>query len=333
MSQSLPFQRVLIVRLGAIGDVINATVLASALKDLDPGLEIGWAVHEAARPIVEGHPSIDRVHLFPRKGGLRGFWRTVRECKACDYEVALDAQRLIKSAGLARLCGARRSIGFGKDRSKELSAWVTKEHLDPAHAGRHRVDQYLEFIRHLGLPVEAPRFELPHHPSAEAWAEKRVESLDAPPVLINLGASKPENRWSPNRFGELARKLRQADAAPVLLVGGPEDRPAGVRAMSMARAQHGVESLVGETDLHQLAALQRRCALFVSCDTGPMHLAAAAGARVLALFGPADPEVTGPYGARHRILEAPAPPGARASMESMDVEQVLATALECLALK
>lgn len=316
--------------------MINATVLASALKAHDPKLEIGWAVHEAARPIVEGHPSIDRVHLFPRKGGLPGFWRTVKECKGFGYEIALDAQRLIKSAGLARLCGARRSIGFGRDRSKEFSSWVTKEHLDPAHAGLHRVDQYLEFVRHLGIPVEAPRFELPQNPEAEAWAEERLAKLSAPPILINLGASKPENRWSPNRFGELARKLRQADVAPVILVGGPDDRPAGVRAMSMARAQHGVESVVGETDLHQLAALQRRCALFVSCDTGPMHLAAAAGARVLALFGPADPAVTGPYRgsqsaqSRHRIVEpevSGGPGGQRpASLEGLSVEEVLAAA-------
>lgn len=303
--------RALLVRLGAIGDVVNALVVATALKERDASTRVGWAVHDLARPLVEGHPSVDRVHLWPRAAGAWGFRALVREVRAAGYDLAVDLQRLQKSALLARLSGAARVVGFDRARTKELSWLWTRERVDPGDPGAHVVQQYADVARHLGCEGP-PRRLLPEDPAAEAWAGRAVRELGAAPVAIVLGASKPPNRWAPARFGELAARL--AEDAPVVLVGGAEDRPAADAARAAAGGAPLLD-LVGDVDLRQVAALARRARLAVACDTGPMHLAAAAGAPVVALFGPADPRRTGPWGEGHAVVRSPTGDMADLSLE------------------
>ena len=215
----------------------------------------------------------------------------------------------------------------------------TRERLAPTRGARHMVEHYLEHARHLGAPAAAPRHLLPADETAEAWAEKRIQELGGAPVLINLGATKPANRWEPERFGALARALAEETTLPVCLIGGPGDRAMAERAL--AAAGEAVHDLVGATSLRQLIALLRRGRLFIGCDTGPMHLAAAVRTPVVALFGPADPERTGPWGAGHRVLRVP-PPCApcnrktcnqprHACMEDLTVDRVRQAAVEGLA--
>jgi heptosyltransferase-1 len=300
-------RRILIVRLGAIGDVVNALVVAAALERHDPSVEIGWAVHERALPLVEGHPCIDRVHLWRRGSGLAGFRRAARDVRRQRYELAIDLQRIAKSAALARLSGAPRVLGFDRARAKEASWLLTREHVAPSDPAAHMVEQYLGFARHLGVPDPQPEFRFPHDPQAERWAEEQLERLGAPPVLVNLGASKPANRWAPERFGELVRLALRELEHPLCLTGGPDDRPAAELALRGLEREPHLVDLTGRTGLLELAALARRSAAMVACDTGPMHLAAAAGLRIVALFGAADPRRTGPWGPGHRIVRVPPP--------------------------
>jgi lipopolysaccharide heptosyltransferase II len=338
-----PGARVLVVRLGAIGDVTNALVFATALRERDPGVHIGWAVHRLAAPLVQGHPAIDRVHVWDRRGGLGAFRTLVRELRAARYDLAVDLQRILKSALLARSSGARRVLGFDRSRTKEASWLFTTERVPPGDPAAHRVAEYLEVAAALDARPGEVRHDLPVEPEAEAWAEALVGELGGAPILINLGASKPANRWPPERFGALARGLAEDPGGPVVLAGGPDDRASGERASAMAGA--GIHDLVGATTLPQLVSLQRRARLFIGCDTGPMHLAAAVGLPVLALFGPADPSRTGPWeprpGTRHVVLREP-PPCApchrktcnqprHACMEDLTVERVLGVARARLA--
>lgn len=315
--------RVLIVRTGAIGDVVNALVVATALREAVPATRIGWVVHELARPLVEGHPSVDRVHLWPRGGGLSGLRALLAELRAEHYGLALDVQRITKSALVARLCGAPRVVGFDRARSKELAWLWPTERLEPRPDSRHRVEGYLDVVRHLGLSLPRVLHRLPEDERAAAWAEAEVARLGGRPVLIHVGATKPENRWAPERFGGLAGALAREPGGPVALVGGPGEVESARRAMAAAGSE--VHDRVGRTDLRQLVELCRRARLVVSADSGPMHVAAAVGTPVLALFGPADPAVTGPWGLQHRVLRAP-----RLCMDELPVKPVLATARELL---
>ena len=323
VTSALP-DKVLVVRLGAIGDVVNAQVVANAIKETRPGAFVGWVVHELARPLVEGHPSIDRVHVWRRGTGLKGMRAVAKELRREHYELALDLQRIAKSGLLARLSGAQRVLGFDRARSKELGWIWSSERIAPGRPGTHMLEWYLEFAEHLGLARPRVLHRLPHDEAAERWAQAESASLGVPPVLINLGASKPLNRWPPERFGLLSAVLARELGAPVGLTGGPGD--ADLVGCARAAAGEGAiaRSWVGATSLLQLAELARRARWFVSCDSGPMHLAAAVGAPVVALFGPADPARTGPWGAGHRVVRSPS-----GRMEDLSVETVLEAALEC----
>lgn len=327
-----PPARVLAVRLGAIGDVVNALAFATALKDASPSSYLGWVVHPLAEPLVRGHPCVERVHVWRRGGGAGEFLRLVRELRGERYEVAVDLQRLAKSALLARLSGAARVLGHDRARTKELAWLWTNERLAPGEGGVHMVEQYLAFARHLGARATVPRFAFARDEAAEKRAAELLAELGGAPVLVNVGASKPANRWAPERFGALAAALAR-DGFSVCLTGGPDDRAAAERACAAA-GNATVRDLVGQTSLRELVALSARARLFVGCDTGPMHLAAALGVPVVALFGPADPARTGPFGAGHVIVRVPppcAPCGRKtcnqprhACMEDLDVERVLA---------
>ncbi len=293
MDASLP-ARILIVRLGALGDVVNALALANALVRARPDVEIGWACHELALPILSAHPAIARVHVWRRRSGLSGWRALLGEIRARRYELALDLQRLTKSALIVRCSGAPRRIGFDRQRTKE-SSWIwANEHVAPESLERPMAEQALDFARHLGLSDLRVQIDLPRDAQAEIWAEDWIRERGGTPILLNLGATKAANRWPAQYWGELAQKIGERTGKVIALTGGPDDCDFATEA-----ARYGAASainLVGATSLHQLIALQRRASVVVSADTGPMHTAAAVGARVVALFGAADERRTGPFG-------------------------------------
>jgi ADP-heptose:LPS heptosyltransferase len=288
-------------------------------------VRIGWVVHDLSEPLVRGHPSVDRVHLWPRARGWRGFPALVRELRAERYGLALDLQRILKSALLARASGAARVLGFDRARSKELSWLLSTERIAPGEPHEHMLLQYARFAPALGLEPTQPVRSLPRDEAAERRAEVFVAEHGVP-LVIGVGASKPANRWSPRRFAELAGALRAELGIPLVLTGGPEDRVLFAETLALTAGHAGVHDLVGATSVPELIALLRRACLFVGCDTGPMHLAAAVGTPVVALFGPADPRRTGPWGEEHRVVRA----GPGASMDALEVAPVVAAVLESL---
>ena len=317
VSSELP-GKILVVRLGAIGDVVNAQVVANAIKEARPQSLVGWVVHDLARPLLEGHPAVDRVHVLRRGEGLGG-WRSMgAELRREGYGLALDLQRIFKSGALARSSGAPRVVGFDRGRSKELGWLWSTERIAAGRPGTHMLEWYLEFVDHLGLPRPLVLHRLPSDAEAAAWAEAEVSAVGGAPVLVNIGASKPRNRWPPERFGELVARLARSLDAPVGLTGGPDDLERVACVQEAAGEGTRARTWVGRTSLLQLAELARRARLFVCCDTGPMHLAAAVGTPVVALFGPADPRRTGPWGPGHQVVRSPT-----GRMEDLTVEAVV----------
>ena len=329
MGTSLP-ARILIVRLGALGDVVNALSLANALVRARADVELGWASHELAAPLLRAHPAVAHVHILRRGSGSRGWRELLAEIRARRYELALDLQRLTKSALLTRFSGAPRRIGFDRARCKESSWLWHAERIAPASSARPMAEQAMDFARHLGLEDARVDLGLPRPAAAERWAEDWIAAHAAGPVLLNLGATKPANRWPAPHWGRLAHRLSEELKRGVVLTGGPAD----IEVAARVRAHGGARTLdlVGKTDLLQLIALQRRAALVISCDSGPMHTAAAVGAPLLALFGAADERRTGPFGQPQSVLRLNppcAPCGRRAChlprhvcMEDLDVDAV-----------
>ncbi|HUI46156.1 MAG TPA: lipopolysaccharide heptosyltransferase II [Nitrospirota bacterium] len=305
--------KILIVKLSAIGDVVQTLPALEALKKIYPDSEITWVVEEASSGILEGHPLINQLLISQRKKWFRslknpltatqGFnhiIRFVRELRRMRYDIAIDFQGLFKSGIIIGLARAGRKIGF--DRSRELSFLFLNEKLHPYNVEKHALDRYLDIARYLGAKNPSPGCTLPIDQEREA-IKRRLEGIrdrGRMLIVVNPVARWTTKLWPERNFAELADRLIREKNAKIIFTGGGEDRAVNDRILSMMGEK--AENWAGETTLKELAALASLSDLFVTTDTGPMHLAAASGARVVALFGPTAPWRTGPYGSSHIVV-------------------------------
>lgn len=303
---------ILIIRLGAIGDVVNSLVLLRLLRRKWPDAWIGWVVHPLSAPLLRMQPELDEIFVLPNRGMLAGLRRLRRRWRRLGIDWVVDLSRILKSGLVALATGASRRVGFDRLRSKEGNWILSTECIPPGDFQEHVVYHYLDMARHLGaLDEDRPEEEqvswglrVPDE-AAERIAARLAEAgmVEAGPVLLNLGASRPAKTWPPARWAELARGLVEAGER-VVLVGGPGDRGAATAVFEALGDGRPAELVdwVGTTDLVELAALIARARLVVSCDTGPMHLAVALGAPVVALFGPTNPRRCGPWGQGEHVV-------------------------------
>jgi lipopolysaccharide heptosyltransferase I len=299
--------KILFIKLSAIGDVVQTLPALEAIKQLYPDSEITWVVEEAAAGILEGHPLIARLLVSRRKtwtamlkspntfsGGIKGISGFFRELRKTRYDIAIDFQGLLKSGVLIGFARSQRKIGF--DKTREFSYLFLNERLPAYDIEKHALERYLDIARHLGAKDPEPTCTLPIQNEVDAM--RRVISSQKqegqPVVVINPVARWKTKLWKEQSFAELADRLVTEKNALIIFTGSAEDREVNQRIAGMMKQK--VLNWAGDTTLKELAALTVLSDLFITTDTGPMHLAAAAGAKVVALFGPTAPWRTGPYG-------------------------------------
>jgi heptosyltransferase I len=315
-----PPNRILVVRLSAMGDVIHGMPAITALRRAKPDLKIGWLIEErwaellcsreaermALRSPLKRLP--DWVHVtnffhWRRDLSSSETWREMRSCfhevRAMKYEVTLDLQGTMRSALAGRATGARIRIGSSQPREAPASMFHTRA-IDPS--GSHVVEQALSLASAIaGQQLEYTDPPFPLDPVNEAWAEEFVAKLDSSPfAILNPGAGWGAKRWPAKSFAVLARALAQRSLAVVVNHGPGEEQLAEAVRESSDGTAVPLKCSVGE-----LIALTRRARLFVGGDTGPLHLAAALCVPVVALFGPTRPERNGPFATRSVILRSP----------------------------
>lgn len=310
-------QRILIVRLSALGDVVHVLPLLDAVRRARPDAQIGWLVEEKVASLLEGHPQIDRLWVAPR-WEVQRLWRerrfaaaaarqlrAIRELRAARYELTLDAQCNLRSASWARLSGAQRRIGFAPPYTKDQAHWLSTEQVHAPIGGQLKVQRNLELLKPLGISSEGARAVLPVPEAARrAAGELRSRFGDTPLVALHPGVSGfgELKRWPPERFSALARRLHDERGAHSLVTWGPDER--GL-AESVVAASGGAASLAPQAgSLLELAAFYEACDALVAGDTGPLHLAAALGVPVVGLYGSKDPAIYGPWNGRTGELGA-----------------------------
>lgn len=294
--------RILIVRLGSLGDIVHALPVAAALRDAYPAARIDWLVdarHDAFLSLV---PTIDTRIVWRAKGsGWYGSIDVIRGMRAARYDAALDLQGLLKSAVLARASGATRVIGFSaRDLREPAARWLYRETVDPAGA-RHVVEKNLSMARALG-GADAPWSFPIRVPARPGWPEVwRLLGTDAGGrfALLNPGAAWPNKRWPPERFGRVAAHLRKRHGLQSLTVWGPGERDLAV---DVRRASNGAAFVTPKTSVGDLVALAARATIMVAGDTGPLHVAAAVGTPIVGLFGPTNPARNGPWAAADVVV-------------------------------
>jgi heptosyltransferase-2 len=297
-------RRVAVLQTSFLGDSLLTLPLLRRLKESLPKASVTVVTLPKNADVFRGADGVDAVLLDDKRGrhaGLSGLWRISRELKAGGFDLAVIPHRSLRSALAAWLAGIPRRVGFSSSAGRFLLtdavpfAWLT-----------HDLERNLALARPLG-GASAPstgeeRYVAPPPVSAALAAKLAAAGVKPGDRLagVHPGAAWATKRWLPERFAELCRRLKAAGLTPVL-VGGPGDAALGAE----IAAASGAADLVGRTDLVELKELTGRLSLFVTNDSGPMHLAAAAGVPVVALFGATTRELGFfPYGAGHQVVEA-----------------------------
>jgi lipopolysaccharide heptosyltransferase I len=292
--------KALIVRLGALGDIVHAIPVAAALRRARPDAQIDWLVSAKHREILDLVPVVrTRIAVNDRgRGGGLSVVAAVRALRRTGYDVVLDLQGLVKSAAIARATGAPRVIGFASRYCREPLArlFYTTVH-DPGGGGiyarsetRHVVRINLGLLEALDISPGAPEFPLARVDSDAA--RRTLEATGGRYALLNPGAAWPNKRWPAPRLGELAAALRERHGLMSAVLWGPGER---VLAEEVVAHAGGAARLAPETTIADVVALVRSAAVMVSGDTGPTHIGAAVGTPLVGIYGPTRPERNGPW--------------------------------------
>ena len=280
--------RILIIKLGALGDVINTLPLVNIIKK-HLNAEIHWLVAPLSYPLVDSHASVDRTILFDKKNFKTSLPEAIKKIRQTKYDIVLDLQRLLKSGLFCMAAKAEQRIGFDKKRCKEMSWLFPFERIPPSDPNAHMLTQYLEFAKYLGIKSNESTWDIP-------WVKQldnNTLNIEHDYIVLNIGATKPANRWSAENFARLAEIITEKTDFLPLLTGGKEDQ--AYSKVIKAKAACKIKDTCGKTSIKELAIIISNAKCVVSCDTGPMHLAVALKKNLIALFGPSNPARTGPF--------------------------------------
>ena len=296
--------RILLVKLSSFGDVLHALPTLEALRAAYPRGHITWLVEAAYAPLLSGHPALDEVWVAPRLRPAEFFSgsnpavlrRLVQQLRTRPFDLVVDVQGLLKSAVWVALAKSPRKVGY--DRTRELSYLALTERVKPFDPEAHAVNRYLNLAHYLGAPPALPVFRLGLDAGVDISA-LIPEEADRPLVVLHPGARWASKLWPPASWANLAEWFH-AQGFQVAVTGSAADRELVAAIVRQSGAP--LLNLAGRTSLAELAAVLRRARLAVTTDTGAMHLAAALGTKVVALFGPTAPWRTGPFGPGHQVV-------------------------------
>jgi heptosyltransferase-1 len=281
--------RILVVRLGSLGDLVHTLPAVAAIRRAHEDVAIDWLVDAVHAEFLAMVPVLSAVVTLTGRTA-RAWFDVRRVLRAKQYDIALDFQGLVKSAVLARLSGARRVIGFDRRSLREGAAAALYNECVFVGEARHVIDKNLRLAAVVGATASSVEFPIDNVTSTafEALRAGGPERF----ALLNPGAAWPNKRWPADRFGRLAAWIRDRHRLPSIVLWGPGESDL---ADDVIRASEGAATKAPPTRLADLIALSRGAQLMVSGDTGPTHIAAAVGTPVVALFGPTDPNRNGPW--------------------------------------
>ncbi|HSY31720.1 MAG TPA: glycosyltransferase family 9 protein [Verrucomicrobiae bacterium] len=321
-TESFAPRKLLIVRLGSMGDIIHTLPAVTALRRVFPEAILGWVVEECwaellctlpeprSGPLSLRRPLVDRVHTVNTKAWRASplstqTWEQIAagfsEVRAQRYEVAVDFQGAVRSALIARWSGSPVVYGFAQPRENVASMFYTSQ--VSAH-GSHIVEQNLSLAEGVAdHPLDLPKIEFPRDQAVEDKCNQRFGSNSGDFAVLNPGAGWGAKRWPAERYGHVAKRLAETGVKSLINFGPGEEH-----LMREVESASGGAATGVACSLTELIALTRRARVFIGGDTGPMHLAAALGIPVVAIFGPTNPARNGPFATRSIILRSPISP-------------------------
>ena len=284
--------RVAIVMLSAVGDVVHTMPVIHSLRAANPRVRITWVIQPGPAGLVKDNPAIDEFIVFDRKKGWRAFRDLRRAMRGRRFDLVLALQDYLKSGLIAAILPADRKLGIDRGRARDLNWLFTTERI-PARDAGHLQDQYLEYVEHLGVPTLL-EWGLDPTPGEQAIYQPLLPALTEPLLALVVGTSKAEKEWPAERYAALIDRVHRETGARVMIVGGLSSRENEAAEEIGRLAKHPPLDLRA-WDLRRVAYLLRRADVLVSPDTGPLHLAVALGTPSVALMGYTNPKRYGPY--------------------------------------
>jgi heptosyltransferase-1 len=292
-------ERVCLIKPSSLGDIVHALPVLAALRAHWPDAHLAWVVNRGLRGLLDGHADIDEVIPFdrasvrPSLAGARSIGGFLMGLRRGRFDVAIDLQGLLRSGIMTWATGAPVKVGLASAREGAPRFYgVRVETPDPEE---HAVDRLMRVAAAFGADASSPRFRVATGPDDRKWAATILQGVPRPRLALNVGARWLTKRWPPAQFAAVARRAVAERGAGLVLLGAPEDRPL-VDALLGHLGPIPALDLCGRTSLPRLAAVAGEVDVFLSNDTGPLHLAAAAGARVVGIYTCTSPGRTGPYG-------------------------------------
>jgi heptosyltransferase-1 len=300
------YRHILFIKPSSLGDIVHAMPACAAIRRAYPKARLTWLVKRGWAGLVERIDGVDRV--WPVESTFKGWLSQVSLLRAERFDLVVDLQGLFRSAAIGWLSGAPLLVGFANGR--EGSPWFYSKRVPVPPVEMHAVDRYLLVAKAVGAGDSGTpefRFRIPQTDSDEV--DRLLSGSGVTPgtswVAMNVSARWPTKMWPAASFADVADRLQQDGCGPVVLIGGPDERADVARVNGMMPTP--AIDLAGATTVGLLPALLSRASLLITNDSGPMHIAAAVGTPVVALFGPTSAARTGPYGVGHGVLTGKVP--------------------------
>lgn len=305
------YKNILLIKMSSLGDVLHTLPFAAELRKLYPNAKITWLVHPQFAGFVPDPPVIDEVIYFDKKKfntmGLGEKWHYFCEMRELlhskHFDLVLDMQGLFKSAVLAAISGCDERLGYGELR--EGSNFVSKA-ISGAHSKDHVIERYLDVVRYLGadVPVGELEFPMPNLDKETVSVQEKLlaKGMDAHAEYMVMvpGARWWTKEWPVEYYANLAKMIVR-NGTYVVLAGGADDSVKGAKIKELSESKFVID-MTGQTSLRELAALIKKCNVYISADTGPLHFAAALKKPLVAMYGPTKADRTGPYGSNNSVV-------------------------------
>ena len=301
--RTIDARRVCILKPSALGDVVQTLPLLPVLRERFPSAEISWVINREISDILQGHPDLDAVIPFDRRGGVFAWRRMWNDLARRDFDLVLDLQGLLRTGMMAWATHAKWRVGL--ETSREMSHWASHllipgtDREVPAHA------RYWRVAEALGFGDRTPQSYVPMNDEHRNWAMAQLGSLRRPLLAINPGAKWVTKRWPVEKFAVVASKACRTFGFSAVILGGPGDHVLTEQLQKLLEEflpSGQVVNLSGKTSLLQLAAILESVDVMLTNDSGPMHLAAGVGTPVVGVFTCTSAVRSGPPGDRHALV-------------------------------
>ena len=293
-----------IVMLSALGDAVHVLPVVNALKRAYPQSRITWVIQPVPHQLVRGHPAVDEFVLFRRRRGAEA-WRSYAELSRTlgnrRFDLLINLQVYLKAGLITAAMKADVKLGFDRRRARDMN-WLFTTHRIPPRATGHVQDQYFEFLEYLGIDPQPVTWELRINNEERAQQLEYFAQFDRPVCGIVVGTSRLEKNWMPERYARVIEALEVDYGMQCVLLGGPApaEQAMAERIMRETRTQP-IDALAD--DVRRLLWLIDGCALIISPDTGPLHIANALGKKIVGLYGYTNPKRYGPYGHPEYVVD------------------------------